>query len=246
MRCATVPGLMDPVSTVQATMLRSVSMREICSQRDAQACGGAIRHGSLRDPVFLVLLFVVLVRTSQALAGEQQVIAAGPLKPDFNAGPATGREPLPLTTPLFDLPKTYRATDAGAGDAFPLHDFRARRPSLLELGPQGATSDDLPMLHGTSVWQRLAEYRAHGRVRLLTLWEAGGSSVSLQAGRKGEPSLQWTSRSMNHGGASRGVLDPLVSMAGASRSFKAAPRPSAADTAPRPTKPAEAGIAASK
>ncbi len=102
------------------------------------------------------------------------------------------------------------------------------------------------MLRDTSVWQRLADYRAHGRIRLLTLWETGGSSVSLQAGKKGEPSLQWTSRSMNRGGATRGVLDQLVSMAGANRAFKPASRPSTIETMPRIPKTAEAGLGANK
>jgi hypothetical protein len=58
-----------------------------------------------------------------------------------------------------------------------------------------------------TVWQRLQEYRSHDRVRVLTLWESGASAVSIQTNRKGDPSLQWTSRLMNRGGATRGLLD---------------------------------------
>jgi hypothetical protein len=57
------------------------------------------------------------------------------------------------------------------------------------------------------VWQRLQEYRTRDRVRVMTLWESGVSNVSIQTNRKGDPSLQWTSRLMNRGGATRGLLD---------------------------------------
>ncbi len=73
---------------------------------------------------------------------------------------------------------------------------------------------DGALIDDTTVWQRLAEYRTHGRVRVLTLWESGASTVSLQAGKKGDPSLQWTSRLMNHGGATRGLLDHFFPVIG--------------------------------
>ncbi len=44
----------------------------------------------------------------------------------------------------------------------------------------------------------------------MTLWESKRSTVSLQAGKHGGPSLQWSSRLMNRGGASRGLLDRFV------------------------------------
>jgi hypothetical protein len=95
------------------------------------------------------------------------------------------------------------------------------------------------MLHGTTMWDRLSDYRSHGRVRLLTLWEAGDNSVSLQAGKRGEPSLQWTSRSMNHGGATRGLFDRLVP--DSSRSSHSSAR-QAAEASARSAKAAEAAL----
>jgi hypothetical protein len=44
------------------------------------------------------------------------------------------------------------------------------------------------------------------------LWETSGGAVSLQAGRHGDPSLQWNSRLMNHDGSTRGLFDRLLSM----------------------------------
>ena len=108
---------------------------------------------------------------------------------------------------------------------------------MLDHDSPVAASNDLPMLHGTSVWERLTDYRSHGGVRLLTLWETGGSSVSLQAGRKGEPSLQWASHSMNRNGAPRGLLDQLIP--GVVRISKPATRPNSSDTSSRPGKTPE-------
>jgi hypothetical protein len=67
------------------------------------------------------------------------------------------------------------------------------------------------MFRATTVWQRLNEFRAQDhRVRVLTLWEMGGSSVSLQAGRKGDPSLQWSSSWTNRSKVSHGILDRFL------------------------------------
>lgn len=93
------------------------------------------------------------------------------------------------------------------------------------------------MLRNTTVWQRLAEYRSQDRVRLLTLWESRGSAVSLQAGKHGDPSLQWNSRVMNHDGSTRGLFDRLlsVSFGGAhDGSHATAPAASAAPAAAKP------------
>jgi hypothetical protein len=43
------------------------------------------------------------------------------------------------------------------------------------------------------------------------LWETRGSNVSLQAGKKGDPSLQWSSSWTSQGRTSHGLLDRLLS-----------------------------------
>ena len=102
-------------------------------------------------------------------------------------------------------------------------------------------AEDAPMLRGTTVWQRLSDYRSRDRVRVVTLWETGGSSVSLQAGKKGDPSLQWTSRLMNRGGATRGLLDQLfaTSLGGVARGLHLTPHAAGTDAFGRPSKPVE-------
>jgi hypothetical protein len=88
---------------------------------------------------------------------------------------------------------------------FSTKDFRPRGRSLFE-GPRLNITDDA-LIDDTTVWQRLADYRIHNRLQLLTLWKSGASTVSLQAGRRGDPTLQWTSHLMNRGAATRGLLD---------------------------------------
>jgi hypothetical protein len=88
---------------------------------------------------------------------------------------------------------------------------RPRKPTVFDSDPTVSSFSDTPLLRNTTVWQRLSEYRSHDRVRLLTLWESNSSTISLQTGRRGDPSLQWTSRLMNRGGSTQGVLDRLFS-----------------------------------
>lgn len=147
------------------------------------------------------ILLYTLIRTGEALAGEQT---------------AGTRSPLDFAAP----------TDLGKQD-FSSMDFRPRKSTLFDRDPVAAAYDDTPMLHGTTVWQRLGDFKSHDRVRLLTLWESRGSTISLQAGRKGDPSLQWTSRLMNRGGSTRGLLDQWfsVSLANAGNRLRNASRP---------------------
>ena len=90
------------------------------------------------------------------------------------------------------------------------------KPSVADYG-----SGD-PMFRSTTVWQQLNDFRAKDhRVRVLTLWEMGGSNLSLQAGRKGDPSIQWTSSWTNRGKVSRGLLDRFLAASLSSMANKA-------------------------
>jgi hypothetical protein len=154
------------------------------------------------------LVLLTLVRTTEVLAGEQAPLSGSAAKADFNAS----RQPTPLSASMLMLPipVPYQAVDRTDAKTFSTQEFRPRGHSLLEKDSRFAAVDDAPTLRGTTVWQRLSEYRSRDRVRLVTLWETDGSSVSLQAGRKGNPSLQWTSRVMNRGGSTRGLFDGLL------------------------------------
>jgi hypothetical protein len=103
-------------------------------------------------------------------------------------------------------------------------EFRPRGKSLSDLAEAAASRDDdgardyegLPTLHATNGWQRLKDYKVRGGVRLLTLWQSKFSTLSLQAGHGGSPSLQWTSRGFGGpnsgaGTATHGLFDRLFS-----------------------------------
>ncbi len=197
-------------------------MSENHSRPETSGVGGTTRHRGVSEKLLLAALVLTWMRMSDASADEQVSIRGDRLKPDFNAGPQRssqtpygsaqapyGSAQPALTASMLALPPDYRVADPIAPDVS--RGFRPK-PSTASADSQTGAPEDLPSLRSTTVWQRLADYRSHGRVRLLTLWEGGASTVSLQAGRKGEPSLQWTSRRMNHGGATRGLFDPLFSV----------------------------------
>jgi hypothetical protein len=188
-------------------------MSEFRPSTDVPRLDAAAPCNGLRDRMLIGLMLFTLVRTSEALAGDQASIANANW--DTGLGTGTGiagvRLSLPpaptLMAPLDSLSapadmdsRTYSATE-----------FRPRKPTVFDSNPAASGSGDTSLLRNTTVWQRLSEYRSHDRVRLLTLWESNSSTISLQTGRRGDPSLQWTSRLMNRGGSTEGVLDRLFS-----------------------------------
>lgn len=195
------------------------------SPRDAQRCT------SIRDSVLLGLVLLTLVPAGEALAGDPAP-ATGALDTGINnfrqfSPPATA--PMADTPSMADTPTTglfTSPTDSG-NPVFPATDFRPRKHTVFDSDPTVNSLGDTPMLRSTTIWQRLSEYKSHDRVRLLTLWESSGSTVSLQAGKRGDPSLQWTSRVLNRGGSTQGLLDRFFSVS-----------LSHAGAGARPTKPA--------
>jgi hypothetical protein len=109
---------------------------------------------------------------------------------------------------LLSAPGEYQLPEAAETKTFSAKEFRPRGRSVFEADPHVSPSEDGLMMD-KNMWQRLNEYRTRDRVRVLTLLETGASSVSIQTNHKGDPSLQWTSRLMNRGGASHGLLDQL-------------------------------------
>ena len=200
----------------------------------ASADCGAARCGGTRDRILLTMVLYAMIRTGQALAGDHVSGADAKLTPDARAGR------LPQPSSLFSTDRSF--ADA---DAFSATEFRPRNHPVA--GTQSAAGagfvSDAPMLQSTSVWQTLAEYKSQDRVRVLTLLETHGSTLSLQASKRGGPSLQWSSRRMNREGGTRGLLDRLVSAAlrGAGNSQRASP-----NTIPSPSRPPTAAPAALK
>jgi len=163
------------------------------------------RSGHIRDSMLLTWVLCGVVRASQALAGEQ------PSNNDSTPG-AGGKKfwDTQTGTSVFSTPFVSAKPLANV-EAYSQTEFRPRKRSLDK--PESARSEgsiiDTPMLQDTSVWQQLAESKSQNRVRLLTLWQTKGSSLSLQAGRRGAPSVQW-STPWAHQGASHGLFDRLL------------------------------------
>lgn len=149
------------------------------------------------------LVLYTLGVSSEASAAEPSFARAG--APSASANAPT----FPLLAP--DETITPRETKN-----YPASEFRPHGRPLLNDASAGNDSAELPGLRSTTVWQRMTDFRSRDRVRVLTLWKSGSGTVSLQAGKGGSPSLQWTSSSLSRGEATRGVLDRFLSASVAS------------------------------
>jgi hypothetical protein len=204
-------------------------------QLDLAACSNGIR-----DKMLVGLVLFTLVRSGEALAGDQMSIADGTLADADHLHRSS-----PPARASITAPGVFAAPAAADGQAFSATDFRPRKHTLFDSDPVANSFAETPLFRDTTVWQRMSEYKSHDRVRLLTLWESGDSTVSLQAGKRGDPSLQWTSRAMNRGGSTRGLLDRLfaVSLAGAGNRLRHTDRSASAAAAPNPVSvPVIAGV----
>jgi hypothetical protein len=200
------------------------------------ALRAARSHGA-RKRFFLGAAAFTLIRATEALAADSATVAAprpnsteahppaalsAPLHAQpFASQPFSGSvgagfsdpafaaahvEHFGLPASLLPVPRDYSLPAATEAHAFSSTEFRPRGHSIFDTDPSIANANDRLMVDKT-VWQRLQEYRTRDRVRVMTLWESTASNVSIQTNRKGDPSLQWTSRLMNRGGATRGLLD---------------------------------------
>jgi hypothetical protein len=178
-----------------------------------------IRCQQMRERFLAALILYAVICSSDAAASDGPFVA---LPADLNPAIPDSR----LTTLLAPAseawsPKLIDGTLPGAPQTASPGDFQIKKHSIFANDAPAARSEsyDTLALHSTTVWQRLKDFRANGRVRLLTLWETQGSTISLQASTHGDPSLQWSSRSMNRGGATRGVFDQWASFAGRGANF---------------------------
>lgn len=119
-----------------------------------------------------------------------------------------------IAAPSFPAPFAFSVANAETR-AFSPTEFRPRKPGLVgavDTGSEGPIRD-APLLRDTSLARELSEAKSQDRVRLLTLWQSRASSLSLQAGRHGAPSLQWSTPWMRRDSNSRGVFDRLLTAA---------------------------------
>ncbi len=182
-------------------MLHPTHMPECRPPKEARPVINEARRFYVFDRLLIGLVAVTLVRAAEALAGEQASGAghAGALEP------GDARQSTMLPAAVFDASGKYSMPGMPEMSAFSKEEFRPRGRSISDSGAQAGLGDDR-LISDTTVWQRLSEFRVRDRVRVITLWQSGLSAVSLQAGKRGSPSLQWTSRLMNSGEA-HGLLD---------------------------------------
>jgi hypothetical protein len=151
-----------------------------------------------------------------------------PQSPDARRNADTQKTALaPIAAP--SLPAAFAFSAQPNIPVFSPTEFRPRKHGLLEAAAAARSEDsviDAPMLQDASLARELSESKTQDRVRLLTLWQSRASSLSLQAGKRGAPSLQWSTPWMHPNAASRGLLDRLLLVA--PRSLGATPRSGAA------------------
>jgi len=157
------------------------------------------------------LLLCSLIRASCADAEEANPAArierATPLRP---IAPASTT---PESTPEFSslrIPNLNLKFGVTPNSMYSTTEFRPRGTSLTATGT-AMHDQSVPMLRDTNIWERLADFKSNRGIRLLTLWESRGSTLSLQAGHGGGALLQWTSRTFGRGEGTHSLLDHLFS-----------------------------------
>jgi hypothetical protein len=180
------------------------------------ACLAAPMSGA-REALIIVMLMYGLAQGCEAFAADQTANVVKEIQPIIGGKP---------------LPMAFMARSA-ASDVEPSTVFQRRKSDGIDAGGasvQRESSLQAQALQTVPSWHHFADYQTQGRVQLLTLWQSPRNMVSLQTGRHGGPSLQWSSRVMNRGGATRGVLDRFVasSLGAAGLGSKSAHGPAAA------------------
>lgn len=178
----------------------------ICAQRQSHSKG-------LRESLLAMLVLYGLL-PCDAFAGEQ------PRDAHALRDAAGGKFQSRLPEHLFPAPFAYEPARPEQ-QTFSATEFRPRQHGLLDADPARSEVSviDAPIRRDTSLAREIAEFKTQDRLRLLTLWQNRASSVSLQAGRHGAPSLQWSTPWMHRDVSSRGLFDRLLSVS--PRSFGA-------------------------
>jgi len=202
-------------------------MKDHSGMPEMQPVAGTVRArqprcGGFREHTLMAFAFIGCVCGSEVLGKDRTPGAEGALKPGAESS-ALFELPVPRDAPLAfsatvvpaDAPRAFSVALAPIDEprTFSATEFRPRRPGFSGADPAKHETSiiDAPMLN-TSVARQWREFKSQDRVRLLTLWRNSASSVSLQAGKHGMPSLQWSSPWMHRDVASRGVFDRFLTV----------------------------------
>lgn len=159
-----------------------------------------------------------------ACAGEQSTTATNTAKMDFLYCPS-----------LFELPQGFTQNPGLENKSTSSSEFRPHGPSVSDPDPRLEVPGE-NFVHEGTIWQRMSEFRNKDRVQVLTLWQMGSNSVSLQSSKHGDPWLQFTSRLTR--GPTQGLLDRLIPAAAAAAPPSAhAPLPQRPVSQPQVSKP---------
>lgn len=163
-------------------------------------------HGyGLRESLLVLVLYGLM--PCDAFAADQSKDA----KALRDAGELRSR--IQLAEPSFPAPFALAASRPEP-QAFSATEFRPRKHGLVDQDPARSEASviDAPMRRDSSIAREIAEFKTQDRVRLLTLWQSRASSLSLQAGKRGAPSLQWSTPWMHPNASSRGLFDRLLTV----------------------------------
>jgi hypothetical protein len=193
-------------------------MSVYCPHRNARAGVAFTGRSGIFDRFLLGLVVVTLLRAGAALAADapeatspldlphsahaSTAVSASAFNGSIFTKPYTGRL---LSDPLLTAPGLYQLPELAEPNTYSSKDFRPRGRSVFDTYARNGGQDNRPS--DQALW--ISQFRNRDRIRVLTLWESGASAVSIQTDRKGDPSLQWTSRLFNRGGATHGLLDRL-------------------------------------
>lgn len=189
-------------------MLQVVMLNTVASIRNGRkSCPG--------DPCLFALLICLAIRSNCAEADEFRAgaRAEGPTQIRTAAPAGSAHEPQ-RSLNSFDLarfPELYTKFAISPDSMYSTTDFRPRGAPLSTIAAAPPVVDSVATLRDTSIWDRMADFRTSRGIRLLTLWQSSGSTLSLQTGRGGGPSLQWTSRALGRGEGTHSLLDHFFS-----------------------------------
>jgi hypothetical protein len=163
-----------------------------------------IRGAYLRESMLMALAIYGVARCDDVIAADAAV--------KFELPRSQFSVPL-VAHPL--LAPSFTAMPALAEpDIFSASEFRPRKRGFLEFNANRNESrlTDMPRLQDNSMARQLPEFKSQDRLRLLTLWQSHASSLSIQAGKKGSPSLQWSTPLIHRDSSPRGLFDHLLSV----------------------------------
>jgi len=182
-----------------------------------------MRGVGLRESMLMALAIYGVARGTEAVAADAA--------PVFDLPRAQFSVPL-LAHPL--LSPSFAAAPAPVEpELFSPSEFRPRKSGFLQFnaGRSEGWLTDMPRFQDNSIARQLAEFKSQDRLRLLTLWQRRASSLSIQSGKRGAPSLQWSTPLVHRDSSPRGLFDHLLSVS-----------PQGAFSGTRNTTPRQAGV----